>query len=70
MAAILLGSTIIACGISMVSCGLAKEKRLTFERLVIVVQPTDQSSRIGLTASFTVMANNQLCRKRKQHLDR
>jgi hypothetical protein len=56
MASIMLGSTIIACGISMASCGLAKKKLLTLERLVIVVQPTDQSSSIGLTASFTVMA--------------
>ncbi len=55
MASILLGSTIFACGISMASCGLAKDK-ITLERPVIIVQPADQSSTIGLTASFTVMA--------------
>jgi hypothetical protein len=56
MASILLGSTILACGISMASCGSAKPKIVTLQRFFIVVQPTDQSSTIGLTASFTVMA--------------
>ena len=56
MASILLGSTIFACGISMASCGMAK-KIVTLQRFFIVVQPTDQSSAIGLTASFAVMAD-------------
>jgi hypothetical protein len=40
----------------MASCGMAK-KIVTLQRFFIVVQPTNQSSTIGLTASFTVMAD-------------
>jgi len=56
MASILLGSTIIACGISMASCGSMPKLLVSPSGIVIAIQPTNQSSSIGLSASFMVMA--------------
>jgi len=56
MASILLASTIVACGISMASCGSMPKMLVSPSGIVIVIQPTNQSSSIGLTVSFTVMA--------------
>src|ERR1700722_786650 len=56
MASILLGSTIIACGISMASCGSMPKLLVSPSGIVIAIQPTNQASSIGLSASFMVMA--------------
>jgi hypothetical protein len=57
MASILLYSTIATCGISIVACSSMSKLQVSPAGIVIVIQPTNQLSSVGQTASFTVLAS-------------